>query len=478
MDYIKGKHAVVIGCSIGGLLAARVLSDHFEQVTILDRDVLPNSDQPRKGAPQAFHNHVMLKGGELVIAKLFPEFYEQLNASGEVPVIDSADINWFHYGFWRMRIRTNLSKTLMTRSYFEWKVRSRLQEYPNVRIVQECSVTGLLTDETKHRITGVQLRYKQSPEQRQQLEADLVVDTSGRNSQIPNRLAEMGFKKPEETVVTVNIRYASCRFKLPEKQKMDSQLVLIHPEVPKESKFALFSAMEGGLWSLSLAGYWGDYPPEDIAGFLEFARQLDEQDVYEAVKNATPVSEIKLYRPPSSLRRRYEKLAHFPEGLIVLGDALCSFNPVFGQGMSVAAMSANILDESLREQSRLSPGRLTAVNKLYFQKVRKLIDIAWRAAITEDFRFPQAIGKRPAYTKLLNWYMGHLFELASVDARVCLQVILVQNLVAKQATLFAPYILWQVLKKNVSGKHAPPMPRPTEPVESNQSVSVETTSES
>ncbi|MGH2509250.1 MAG: NAD(P)/FAD-dependent oxidoreductase, partial [Ktedonobacteraceae bacterium] len=418
MNSTNGKHAVVIGCGIAGILAARVLSKHFEQVTVLDRDVLPDSGQPRKGAPQTFHNHVMLKGGELVISKLFPDFYEQLNASGEVPVIDSADINWFHYGAWRMRIRTNISKTLMTRSYFEWKVRCRLQECPNVKIVQECSVTGLLTDQTKQRISGVQVRYKQSPEQQHLLDADLVVDASGRNSQIPNKLVEIGCQKPEETTVTVNIGYASCRFKMPEDQKLDYQLMLIQPEAPKGNKFAFLTAIEGGLWNLSLAGYLADYPPEDIEGFLEFAKQLDRPDVYDAVKNATLVSEIRSYRAPTSLRRRYEKLKNFPDGLLILGDALCSFNPVFGQGMSVAAMSANILDESLQEFARVSPNNLTGVGKLYFKKVSKLVDIAWRAAITEDFRFPQAIGKRPPYTKFLNWYMGRLFKLASTNARI------------------------------------------------------------
>src|SRR6185312_11451410 len=141
--YKGGKHAIIIGCSIGGILSARILSDYFEQVTVIDRDVLPDSSQPRKGAPQAYHSHVMLKGGELIIEKWFPQFYAKLKASGEVPVINSGDINWFHYGVWRKRIKTDMEKLLMTRFYFEWHLRNRLiEDCPRVKILQECSVTG------------------------------------------------------------------------------------------------------------------------------------------------------------------------------------------------------------------------------------------------------------------------------------------------------------------------------------------------
>jgi 2-polyprenyl-6-methoxyphenol hydroxylase-like FAD-dependent oxidoreductase len=449
MEQKLGTHAIVIGGSIAGLLTGRVLAEHFDQVTILERDILANDGSPRKGAPQGLHNHVMLKAGELVISKWFPHFYERLNASSEVPVIDSQDIHWYHYGFWRLRLKSNLSKTLMTRSYFEWKLRCRIQEYSNISILQECEVTGYLANETKSQVTGVLVKYKQSPERQDSLLADLVVDASGRGSQTPARLSELGYEKPEEQRVQTNMGYATRFYKPADDTAFHYKFLMIYPKAPYGTKIGFFNVVEDNLWILSLVGYLKDYPPDTDAEYLEFARQLEQPDIYEAIKDATPVSSIRTYRFPGSTRRRYERLKRFPGGLLVLGDAVCSFNPVYGQGMSVAAMSVDILDACLRryaEKRQENAAGAIDISKPYFAQVAHLLNLAWMGAITEDFRFPQTVGKRPRGVKLLNWYMGHLFELVAFDPKICARIVIVNNLLAPASTLFTPYILCQVLK--------------------------------
>ncbi|UFJ42575.1 hypothetical protein LOK74_08815 [Brevibacillus humidisoli] len=462
MPQFGGKHAVVIGGSIAGLLAGRILAEHFDYVTILERDQLPDDGGARKGAPQGLHSHIMLKAGELVIAKWFPDFYEELNASGEVPVIDSADINWFHYGVWRLRVRTGMPKTLMTRPYFEWKIREKLVNQPNVTIRQQCEVAGLIVDESGNRVTGVKIGQKGKgkmtaaerhssdvdPDAMEHLSADLVVDASGRGSQTPNWLEAIGFPKPEEAAVKIDIGYSTRLYEPPKHKTFDWQFLLVYPKAPYGSKIGFVQAIEHNRWIVTLAGCVGDYPPNDEDGFLEYAKQLDRPDVYEAIKDAKPLTPIKIHRFPASLRRRYEKLSRFPDGLLVVGDAVSSFNPVYGQGMSVTAMGVNALDECLQEQAMYNKGNLAGLHRRYFRKVAKIVDAAWLAAVTEDFRYPQAQGPKPFGTKLLNWYMGKLFELASVDQKIYFQVILVQNLVASPRTLFSPYIIRQVLKSN------------------------------
>ncbi|MBO8162860.1 MAG: hypothetical protein H0Z34_03950 [Brevibacillus sp.] len=454
MIRLGGKHAVVIGGSIAGLLAGRILAEHFERVTILERDQLPEDGGPRKGAPQGLHSHIMLKAGELVISKWFPGFYEELNASGEVPVIDSADISWFHYGVWRLRVRTGMPKTLMTRPYFEWKLRSRLCTHANVVLRQQCEVTGLLTNESGSRVTGVSICQKGSGDNPEKLAADLVVDASGRGSQTPRWLEALGYPKPEETTVKIDIGYSSRLYQPPENKRFDWEFLLVYPKAPYGSKIGFVQAIEENKWMVTLAGCIGDYPPKDEEGFLEYAKQLDKPDVYEAIKDADPLTPITIHRFPASLRRRYEKLSRFPEGLLVVGDAISSFNPVYGQGMSVTALGADALDACLKEHAVYNKGSLAGLSRRYFAKVSKIIDTAWMAAVTEDFRYPQASGKKPYGTRWLNWYMGELFELASIDQKVYFQVILVQNMVASSRTLFSPYIIRQVMKKNWKKRQA------------------------
>lgn len=458
-----GKHAVVIGGSIAGLIAGRILAEHFEQVTILERDQLPADGGSRKGAPQGLHSHIMLKAGELVVAKWFPNFYEELNASGEVPVIDSADISWFHYGVWRLRVRTNMPKTMMSRPYFEWKIRCRLADIPNVTIRQQCEAVGLLLDASGTRVSGVKVALKGGRKKAgrssdlpasegEELAADFVVDASGRGSQAPQWLEQLGYPRPEESLVKINVGYSTRIYEVPKNKTVDWKYLLVYPKAPYGSKIGIVQAMEHNQWMVTLAGYVGDYPPNDESGFLEFAKQLDKPDVYEAIKDAKPLSPINIHRFPASQRRRYEKLSRFPDGFLVVGDAICSFNPVYGQGMCVTAVVANLLDECIREHAAANNGDLRGLYRRFFRKAAKAIDAAWLAAVTEDFRFPQTEGEKPFGTKWLNWYMGKLFELASVDPKVYFQVVLVQNLVAGPRTLFSPYIIRQALKHHFSAR--------------------------
>jgi 2-polyprenyl-6-methoxyphenol hydroxylase-like FAD-dependent oxidoreductase len=444
MENKAGNTALVIGGSMAGLLAARVLSEHFEKVIILERDLMHDEPESRKGQPQTRHLHGLLAQGYKTIIEYFPDLIDGLKRGGN-PIVDMGQqMRWFCYGGYRTRFTFDLSMQgiITSRPFLEWQIRQRVLNLPNVQVKDGYSAQKLISTSTYERIIGVHCSSYTRKEQVETLSADLVVDAGGRGSQSPKWLAELGYHKPKEDLVTCGVGYATRLFQRNPNQPGSQDWILITPDAPRERRVGTALPIEGERWIVSLGGWHGDHAPADEAGFIAFAKSLPAPDVYHIVSRCTPISDIIVNKFPASLRRRYEQLNRFPEGYLILGDAVCSFNPLYGQGMTTAALQARELDKLLVEQK----GDLKGIARLFFRRIAKIIDIPWQMTTGEDFRFPQTQGKKAPGTNLINAYVGQVHRASHHDPVVGAAFLRAMNLMEAPSSLFHPRILWRVGK--------------------------------
>jgi 2-polyprenyl-6-methoxyphenol hydroxylase-like FAD-dependent oxidoreductase len=422
--------AIVIGASIAGLLAARVLSDHFDEVVIVERDLLPHVAEFRKGVPQSRHLHVLLARGAQILEQLFPGFRDSLCEAGAQPIDWCRDVLWLGAAGWGTRFEHSLTLILTHRELLEWSIRQRVLASERVRCIQEHDVTDLLARSGP--VMGIRLRARPDGEVHD-LTARLVVDASGRNSKAPEWLAALGYAKPRETVINSFLGYASRQYLKPAELQLDWKALFFMAKAPKSTRTGVLFPIDASRWMVTLAGVGRDYPPNDEAGFLDFARGLRSPILYEAIRHALPLTPISAYRRTENQWRRYDELKRWPEGFIVLGDAVCAFNPIYGQGMTVAAQSAVVLDHWLR---RPDPAR-------GFQRaLGKTVATPWLLATGEDFRFPSTEGGRPGLTtRLAHRYFDRLLEVSTVDETVAQAFLRVLHLLEPPSVLFRPGIV-------------------------------------
>lgn len=438
----SSKKAVVIGASMAGLLAARALAEHFEQVTLLERDTFPAPGLNRKGVPQGKHTHVLLELGREIMEEFLPGLTDELTSLGAVTIADvSSNVRWFHSGGYHRPGVSGFSSIGVSRPTLEAVVRERVLGLPNVQAVQDCNVLGLVTTADNARVTGVRLVNRRVGNTKETMMADLVVDASGRGSRSPAWLEELGYKRPEEEEVSIGMGYVTCYYRRqPEHIPGLEGIVLM--ATPPYKRLAILLAQDGNRWVLTIGGYLGQHAPTDYQGFLESARQLPTPDIYNVIKDAEPLSGPVPYKFPANLRRHYEKLSTFPEGYLVIGDALCSFNPIYGQGMTVGAREAVALSECLAQgRSRLA--------QRFFARANKIIDLAWSAAVGTDLSFPEIEGPRTPMVRFLNWYISKLHVAAHQDARVSIAFLKVINMVAPPPSILHPRIVWRVAKAHL-----------------------------
>lgn len=432
-------HAVVIGGSVAGLLAARVLSEHFRRVSVLERDPLRDPPEPRKGQPQARHLHVLLARGLQILSHYFPDLVEALRAEGAV-VSDLAEgMHWYTFGGYRVRHTCGLRGVAMSRPFLECVVRQRVVALPNVTLWGGYAVTGLVAQDD-HRVTGVKVVRRDRADLGEVLHADLVVDANGRGSRSGTWLAALGYPAAEERVVKVDVKYATRLYRRPADAPGARDWFFVTPEAPKERRLGGAFPIEGGRWIVSLCGWHGDHSPLDEEGFVAFAKELPAPDIYDLITRSEPLSGVVQHTFPSSLRRHYERLRRFPEGYLVLGDALCSFNPSYGQGMTSAALQAEALDALLRRR-----GRLAGLARPFFRRAARIIDVPWQMAVGEDFRFPETEGPKGFATDLRNAYGALVNRASHVDPVVCRSFLSVSHLVTPPRHLFSPQIFARVL---------------------------------
>ena len=439
-DRAPGNRAVVIGGSVAGLLAARVLSDHFDRVTIVERDRLPAGADNRKGVPHGRHAHALLPRGHMILERLFPGLSGDLVSLGAMTG-DRGLVTRRHVpGGYLARFVTGKPGLYASRALLEGQLRRRVRELANVSVLEEHAVTGLLHDEAERHVSGATAGKRTEGSPVQELLADLVVDASGRGSRAPAWLEEMGYKPPHEERIEIGVGYTTRLYRSRPDDLPGTKICIIQPEPPRGRCAGAMFRIEGERWMVTLAGWLGERAPTDEAGFVEFARGLPAPDIYDVIKDAEALGEAVKYNFPANLRRRFEHLRRLPEGYLVVGDAMCSFNPIYGQGMSVSALEAEALDECLRKGHDGLPRR-------FYRRVSKIIDTPWKLAAGADFAHPGVTGNRGRANGIVNWYVGKLQRAATRDEAVCRAFMMVTGLISPPATLFHPRIAFRVLRQ-------------------------------
>lgn len=437
---LAGQQAIVIGASMGGLLAARVLADHFAQVTMLERDSFPVAGENRKGVPQGRHAHAVLAQGLQIMEGYFPGLTDRLVSLGADYGDVSALARWYHEGDCHQPTVSGVNAINISRPRLEAEVRARVLALPNVQVLEGCDVLGLLATADNGRITGVRLIRRKAGSAEESVTADLIVDASGRGSRSPAWLEALGYERPAEEAIKIGVTYTSCQYRR-QPEHMPGVNALIVAAAPDNPRGGVLLSQEGNRWMLTVAAYMGEQIPQDHVGLLALVRSMATPALYDVVVNAEPISDPVPHKIPSNLRRRYERLNRFPAGYLVLGDALCSFNPIYGQGMSVAAMEAAALDGCLAQGT-------TRLAQRFFKQAGKIIDIPWGTAVSNDLRFPEVEGPRSPMTRFINWYLGKLHHAAHRDPVVSVAFLKVVNLVAPPPSVMQPGIAWRVMREN------------------------------
>jgi 2-polyprenyl-6-methoxyphenol hydroxylase-like FAD-dependent oxidoreductase len=434
-----GDRAVVLGASMAGLLAAHVLAKSYGQVTLIDRDQLPETSMHRRGVPHGRHLHALAARGQQALEELFPGFTAELVADGALAGSLLADARMFLSGHQLRQTDTGLVLLCASRPFLEAHVRARVLAHPNVNLLDRCDVVGLATTQDNHRVTGVRVLRRADSSAEEVLAADLVIDASGRGSRTPAWLESLGYPRPELEQVRIGLAYATRIYRLPT-DALHGDLAILDAATPQLPRTGALMALEGDRWMLTLAGILGDHPPTDPTGFLDFARSLRFRDIYEALRDAEPLDDPVGFRFPASTRHRYERLRRFPAGFLVVGDAVCSFNPIYGQGMSVAAMEALILRRHLEQGSEPQPAR-------WFDDLARVVDVAWNMSAGGDLAFPGVKGRRTFKIELLSAYLARLHAAAAQDAHLATAFIRVSGLVAPPQSLLHPGVVLRVLRK-------------------------------
>ena len=439
------RHAVVLGGSLAGLLTARILSDHFERVTLIERDAYLNTTEARRGIPQANHVHGLLARGREIMEELFPGLQDELVAAG-APLLDIAnEIAWFTPKGWGVRFPSDLKILAFTRPLLDLHVRQRLAMNPRVEILDNTDVVRLLPDAKPNRLAGVLICPRVSDSDRRvakELRADLVVDTTGRASRAPRWLDDIGYEAPEEIIIDAHLAYASRLYNIPENFDHGWQCAYVQAAPPEHKRGAILFKVEGNRWLLTLIGRAGDQPPSDEPGFLEFARSLQVSTIYDAISIAEPISPIKTHRATQNRLRRYERMKAMPVNFLLLGDAVCAFNPVYGQGMTTAALGVMALDKCLRERN----GKLNGMSRRFQKRLAKINEAPWLLATGEDYRYPETVGGSPSLmTKFMHRYMDQVVQLATRSVTVRKVLLQAFNMLVPPTALFQPRVLFRVL---------------------------------
>ena len=433
-----GERAVVVGASMAGMLAGYVLADSYEQVTVIDRDELPETNAQRRGVPHGRHLHALAARGQQVLEQLFPGLTAELVACG-APAGDLLNDARLYLSGHRLRqTHSGLVLLCASRPLLEGHVRSRLRAHSNVRLTDRRDVVGLVTNLDRSRVTGVRVLRRADGSAEELLSADLVVDASGRGSRSRAWLDALGYPSPELEQVQVGLAYATRTYRLPP-DALHGDLATLIAATPQHPRTGAMQRLEGDRWMLTLAGILGDHPPTEPEGFVDFARSLQFPDIYEAVRDAEPLDDPIPFRFPASVRHRYERSPRSPAGLLALGDAVCSFNPIYGQGMSVAALEALTLRRHLARGIEPQPKR-------WFRDLARLVDVPWQMAAGGDLAFPGVQGRRTRKTRLMSSYITRLHAAAAHDSHLATAFIRVAGLVSRPQTLLHPGIAMRVAR--------------------------------
>ncbi|HEY2674397.1 MAG TPA: hypothetical protein VGJ07_29020 [Rugosimonospora sp.] len=510
------RHAVVIGGSLAGMCVARALADVVDRVTVVERDRFPDRPAVRGGVPQAHHLHVLVTAGQRALERLFPGIVDELHGAGAVPVAVPTDVLYLTATGWRQRFPATHRLVGASRELIDWTVHKRLSADARIRFLPGHDVVGLLpagsgsdggngsgdgsgsdggngsgngsgsdggngngngshegngpgdgsgSGDGDRAVGGVLLRARGRTGEDgagsgatgavEELAADLVVDASGRGSHAPDWLAALGYPAPAETRIDAGLGYASRRYVLPGSALGDWKNILLMPDPPRSGRGGVLYPIENDRWMLTLGGLGDDRPPTDEEGFLEFARGLRSPVIYDAVRDARPDSPIHGFVQTSNHRRHYESMRRWPRGFVVVGDAICAFNPVYGHGMSVAAQTAVALGEHLRTR----PPGAAPLDRTAQAVTARCAALAWLVATGADSRVPGATGARPGLRdRLSHRYLDRVADVANRDPYVSRVLTDVMHLIASPGALLRPGVMARVAR----GRPGPALLAPPE----------------
>jgi len=442
METTTHRHAVVVGASIAGVLAAHTLAERFERVTLIDRDSMPPGPQGRPGVPQGRHTHGLLAQGRAAIEEMVPGTTEDLVVQGALLRDAQAEGRWHLVGGPLAAGASALPMLLVSRPRLEWYLRQRLTSRPGVDVLEQTAVLDLAFSADERRVVGVVVRDRDGGEGRL-MAADLVVDASGRTSRTPEWLGRRGYPVPDEEVRRVDKNSVTRVFRAdPARRRPAAIAVAARPDLPRGG---VMLAQERGRLTVTLAGCHGDRVPLTLPEFLDWARSLASTELAEAIEGLAPLDDGAVYRFPANRRRGYEHLRDFPERLVVTGDAFCSFDPVFGQGMTVAALEALELGRSLDEG-------MAGLAHRFHARAAVHIDTPWLIAAGGT---PPDGGRISLGERLAGRYVAALQRAAVSDPVLAEAFLRVSHLVDRPRELMRPGRAVRVLAGSLRSRRRP-----------------------
>ncbi len=447
----RARRAVVLGGGMAGMLAASALADHVGEVVIVERDRLPARAVPRTGLPQARHAHLLMSGGARAVESLLPGTLGRWIAAGARRIAIPTDLVVFSPPGWLPRRPEMQFMVACTRDLLDLVVREQVLAHPRVTLRDGTESLALLGG--PGRVTGVLVRGT-GARQDEELPADLVVDAAGRGSRAMRRLTDLGLPAVREQTVDSGLVYATRIFRAPSGAE-EFPVVTVQPDsaVPCPGRAATLMPVEGGRWLVTVSGTRGGEPTRHAADFEPFARGLRHPLIADLIAGAEPLTDVHLTRSTVNRRRFFERLSSWPEGFVVLGDAVATFNPIYGQGMTVAAQGAVALRGVLRRRGTGAPGLAREAQRA----VGRAAAGAWDLSTGEDINYPGAIGPRPPLpARLLRGYVARMMRAGLVDASVMQALMGVMTLSAPVNALVSPGVLIAVARS--SGRPVPPGP--------------------
>jgi 2-polyprenyl-6-methoxyphenol hydroxylase-like FAD-dependent oxidoreductase len=428
--------AVVVGASMAGLCAAAALADSFDEVTVIERDVLPDGPVDRRGVPQGKHQHVLQAGGLRSLSDLFPGFEDDLATAGAARFDVQSDVHWHLDGWMVKPAPSGIIAYGASRRLLEHVVRTRVRALPRVEIRDGWNVLDVTTTADRRTVTGVRVSRAEAVEATE-VRADLVVDASGRAARSSRWLTALGFPAPTVTRVPIDITYVTREYRR-EPQHLDGRASTAFNAFPGSPHCGALLAVEDDTFIFTAGAVHGQEPPMNDADLPAYVERFAPHDFADFVKTAEQITEPVRTRFPASVRAHYEKLGDFPAGYLVVGDAVCSFNPAYGQGMSVAAAEAVLLRDLLRaDRARLA--------ERFFTGAAAIIDIPWTMTVNADLRFPEAAAPRSEEAEQFNAYLRQIYQAASSDAEVGAALLRVVQLVDPPDRLAEPAMVERVM---------------------------------
>lgn len=370
---MKYERAIVIGGGITGMLAAKVLSSFYLEVLIIEKDELPDSPENRLGTPQAFHPHRMLPLGKQIVERLFPGYTKEL--------LELGGYNTRHQTSRFMTkdgelVLTDTEETAVTRrAMLEWVLMQRMLREDRVQFLEKHEAIALLFEEETTKVSGLQVKDRRiKPGIINKMSADLVIDTSGRMSKLPKWLKSAGRTLPQTDELIVSLGYSTRYYQIPpEAPNLEPMVIVGQPK--KKIPTGLFERVDHDLAAVLLSAAGGShYPTTDADQFDVETARLTNSSIAEAITHLIPYTKPKGFRVPACVRNHYEQMEDWPSGLLVMGDALCTLDPIHGQGMTKAALEAQTLERMLKQAQE---NELISFERHTLQQMQHANELGW-----------------------------------------------------------------------------------------------------